>query len=150
MKTDVYNLKDADRKWYVVDASGEVLGRLATRVADILRGKNKPIYTPNLDVGDNVIVLNAAKVVLSREAKKGQKKYYRHSGYPGGIKEESFEEAIAKHPERVIELAIKGMMPKNKLAKVQKKRLKVYSGADHPHTQELFYLEGAPESVNKK
>lgn len=140
MTTNIYKMKDEDRKWFVIDADGAILGRLATQVADTLRGKNKPTYTPNMDNGENIIVINAAKVALSREAKRAQKIYYRHSGYPGGLKEETFEEAIDKHPERVIELAVKGMMPKNKLAKQQLTRLKIYAGAKHPHTQELIEI----------
>ena len=141
MTTNIHKTKDEDRKWFVVDANGAILGRLATQIADTLRGKNKATYTPNMDNGENVIVINAAKVALSREAKRAQKTYYRHSGYPGGLKEETFEEAIDKHPERVIELAVKGMMPKNKLAKQQLTRLKIYAGAEHPHTQELTTME---------
>lgn len=141
MTTNIHKMKDEDRKWFVVDAGGAILGRLATQIADTLRGKNKTTYTPNMDNGENVIVINAAKVALSREAKRAQKTYYRHFGYPGGLKEETFEEAIDKHPERVIELAVKGMMPKNKLAKQQLTRLKIYAGTEHPHTQELTVME---------
>jgi len=141
MITKVNKLKDIDRDWFLVDAEEVILGRLATRVADLLRGKKKPTYSPNLDSGDNVVVINAEKVALSSDSKKEQKTYYRHSGYPGGLKQETFTEATEKHPERVIQLAVKGMMPKNKLAKVQLKRLKVYAGSVHPHTQELTKYE---------
>lgn len=141
MKTIVFNVKDQDRKWFLIDLSGLILGRASVLIADILRGKNKPIYTPNLDTGDNVIVINAKNVILSKESKRAQKTYYRHSGYPGGLKKETFEEAMEKHPERVIELAVKGMMPKNKLAKQQLKRLKIYADNNHPHTQEVVKLD---------
>lgn len=138
MITKIHKLKDQNRRWFLVDAKGQILGRLSTSIADALRGKDKATYTPNTDTGDNVVVINAREVMLSKETKRGQKTYYRHSGYPGGIRQETFEEAIEKHPERVIELAVKGMMPKNKLAKMQLKRLKIYAGNDHPHTQELI------------
>lgn len=140
MKTNVYKIKDQEREWFLIDANGLVLGRISTIIADILRGKRKPTYTSNLDNGDNVIVVNAKKVILSKESKRSQKNYYRHSGYPGGLKKETFEEAIEKHPERVIELAVKGMMPKNKIAKEQLKRLKIYSDEAHPHTQKIVLL----------
>lgn len=141
MKTIVFNVKDQDRKWFLIDLSGLILGRASVLIADILRGKNKPIYTPNLDTGDNVIVINAKNVILSKDSKRAQKTYYRHSGYPGGLKKETFEEAMEKHPERVIELAVKGMMPKNKLAKQQLKRLKIYVDSNHPHTQEVVKID---------
>lgn len=141
MATKAYNTKDADRDWLLIDASGAILGRLATEAANLLRGKNKATFTPNMDGGANVVVINAAKVALSREDNREKKTYYRHSGYPGGIKSETFEEAIAKHPERVIELAVKGMMPKNKLASQQLKRLKIYAGGEHPHTQDIKKYE---------
>jgi len=110
-------------------------------IADLLGDKGKVTYSPNLDSGDNVIVINAAKVELSKESNKEKKTYYRHSGYPGGIKQETFQEAMVKHPERVITNSVKGMMPKNKMAKAQLTRLKVYAGAEHPHTQEIINLE---------
>jgi len=141
MKTIVFNVKDQDRKWFLIDLSGLILGRASVLIADILRGKNKPIYTPDLDTGDNVIVINAKNVILSKDSKRAQKTYYRHSGYPGGLKKETFEEAMEKHPERVIELAVKGMMPKNKLAKQQLKRLKIYVDSNHPHTQEVVKID---------
>lgn len=141
MATNIYKVKDSDRKWLEIDASGVVLGRLATEIANILRGKNKATYSPNVDSGENVIVINAEKVALSKEEKKLQKTYYRHSGYPGGIKGETFEEAIAKHPERVIEKAVNGMLPKNRLAAEQMKRLRVYAGSEHPHTQDVTKYE---------
>ncbi|MDD3480823.1 MAG: 50S ribosomal protein L13 [Patescibacteria group bacterium] len=141
MATNTYQMKDSDRKWLLIDASGLVLGRLATEVANLLRGKNKATYSPNVDGGENIVIINAREVALSKEEKKLQKTYYRHSGYPGGIKSETFEEAIEKHPERVIEKAVLGMLPKNKLAKEQMKRLRVYAGSEHPHTQELTKYE---------
>lgn len=120
------------RKWVLIDADGAVLGRLATQIATILRGKNKPQYTPHVDTGDFVIVINADKVQLTGN-KAAQKSYWRYSGWLGGLKTESFEEAMAKHPERVIEHAVKGMLPKNTLGRAMGKKLKVYVGAEHPH-----------------
>jgi large subunit ribosomal protein L13 len=141
MATKVYNMKDADRKWYVLNADGEILGRLATVAADLLRGKKKATYTPNMDSGDNVIVINAGKIKLSTEAKNEDKAYYRHSGYPGGIKKETFAEAMEKRPERVITLAVKGMLQSNKLAASQLKRLRVYAGNEHAHTQDMIEVD---------
>jgi large subunit ribosomal protein L13 len=140
MITKVQLTKNEDRKWYLIDAEGAILGRLSTVAADLLRGKGKPTYSPNLDSGDNVIIVNAAAITLSKESNKENKAYYRHSGYPGGIKKETFREAMEKHPERVVSNSIKGMMPKNKLAKSQLTRLKVYVGNEHPHTQEIIKL----------
>ncbi len=121
------------RKCYVADAKGQVLGRLATRVATILRGKHKPMYTPHVDGGDHVIVINAEQVVLTGK-KRTDKVYYRHSGYPGGIKAKTAEEILSgAHPERIIEMAVKGMMPKNSLGRSMLKKLKVYAGPDHEH-----------------
>ena len=120
------------RNWVLVDAEGAVLGRLATQVAMILRGKNKPQFTPNSDCGDFVVVINADKVQLTGN-KADQKVYYRHSGYNGGLKAESFRQAMAKHPEQVIERAVRGMLPKTTLGRAQLKKLKVYAGSEHPH-----------------
>lgn len=120
------------RKWVLIDADGAVLGRLATQVADILRGKKKPQFTPNTDTGDFVVVINADKVQLTGN-KAQQKEYWRYSGYLGGLKIESFQEAMAKHPERVIEHAVKGMLPKTTLGRQQFSKLKVYAGSEHPH-----------------
>jgi len=120
------------RNWVLVDAEGAVLGRLATQVAMILRGKNKPQFTPNSDCGDFVVVINADKVQLTGN-KADQKVYYRHSGYNGGLKAESFRQAMAKHPEKVIERAVRGMLPKTTLGRQQLKKLKVYAGPEHPH-----------------
>ncbi len=132
MKTYSAKPGEVERKWYLIDADGVVLGRLATTVAQILRGKNKPQYTPHVDTGDFVVVINADKVRVT--GNKGlAKEYYRHSGFPGGLKSETFEEAMAKHPERVIEHAVKGMLPKTTLGRAQGLKLKVYAGPDHPH-----------------
>jgi large subunit ribosomal protein L13 len=141
MITKVKITKNENRKWYLVDADGAILGRISTVIADLLRGKGKPSYSPNLDSGDNVIVINAGGVELSKESNKEKKTYYRHSGFPGGIKQETFREAMEKHPEKVVFDSVKGMMPKNKLAKSQLTRLKVYAGGEHPHTQEIIKIE---------
>jgi large subunit ribosomal protein L13 len=132
MKTVFAKKKDINRKWYVIDADGQVLGRLATRVALVLRGKTKPVYTPNVDTGDGVIIINAEKVRLTGN-KINQKTYYHHTGYPGGIKKESVKDIMNDNPERVITMAVRGMLPKNTLGREQLKKLKVYSGTDHPH-----------------
>jgi large subunit ribosomal protein L13 len=123
---------EVDRSWYVVDAESKVLGRLATRVADVLRGKHKPIFTPYVDAGDFVVVINAEKVHLTG-TKMENKKYYRHSGYPGGLKVTTPAELLRKKPEAIIMNAVKGMLPKTKLGRQQLKKLKVYAGKDHPH-----------------
>ena len=124
---------EVERNWVLIDAEGATLGRLATKAAKILRGKNKPQYTPNADTGDFVVIVNADKVVLTGN-KADQKRYWRYSGYLGGLKFESFREAMAKHPERVIEHAVKGMLPKTTLGRAQGMKLKVYAGPEHPHT----------------
>ena len=121
-----------NRKWYVVDAAGQTVGRLATEVARVLSGKNNPKWTPFLDMGDHVIVINARKAVF-KGSKAEQKVYYRHTLYPGGLRAVSVEEQFKKHPERVIEIAVRGMLPKTKLGKAMAKKLKVYGDADHPH-----------------
>lgn len=123
---------DVEKKWYVVDAEGKVLGRLASQIARILRGKHKPIFTPNVDVGDYVIVVNAEKVQLTGKRPE-LKTYFRYSGYPGGDKITSFKEMIAKRPEYVIHHAVGGMLPHNRLGRRLRKKLKVYSGPEHPH-----------------
>ncbi len=121
-----------ERKWYIVDATGKRVGRLATEVATILRGKHKPEFTPHIDTGDFVIIINAEKIVFT--GKKLQNKlYYRHSGYPGGLKSTSAADMLKKHPERIIEMAVKGMLPHNSLGADQYRKLKVYAGPDHPH-----------------
>ncbi|MBE6082770.1 MULTISPECIES: 50S ribosomal protein L13 [Tissierellales] len=132
MKSYMAKPTEIDRKWYVIDAEGKVLGRLATEVASILRGKKKPIYTPYVDTGDFVIIINADKVVLT--GKKLEQKYYRyHSGHPGGLKEIPYEKLMAAKPEKVIELAVKGMLPKNALGRQMYRKLKVYRGPVHKH-----------------
>ena len=132
MKTFMAKAEEVQRKWFIIDAEGKPLGRLASEVAKILRGKNKPTYTPHCDTGDFVIVLNAEKVVLT--GKKLEQKYYRHySGYPGGMKEITYKHFLATHPERVVELAVKGMLPKNSLGRSMYKKLKVYKGTEHEH-----------------
>ena len=132
MSTPMPKENEIERKWYVVDAEGKVLGRLATRIATILRGKHKPLFAPHLDVGDHVVVLNAEKVHLT--GRKLQNKLYRwHTGYIGGLREVSAEKMLKSHPERVIEWAVQGMLPKNRLGRAMAKKLKVYRGAAHPH-----------------
>lgn len=121
-----------EKKWYIVDASGQTLGRLATQVASVLRGKNKPYFTPNVDTGDYVIVINAEKIQLTGD-KWNKKKYYRHTGYIGGLKETSYKELLENKPEFIIEKAVRGMLPKNKLGEAQYKKLKVFSGEKHNH-----------------
>ncbi|MCF8259631.1 MAG: 50S ribosomal protein L13 [Melioribacteraceae bacterium] len=124
--------EDADRKWYVVDADDKVLGRLASEVAKVIRGKHKPVFTPNMDTGDFVIIVNADKVKVTGK-RPSQKTYFKHSGYPGGGKETSFQEMMTKKPEFVVESAVKGMLPKNRLGRKLMKKLKIYKGAEHPH-----------------
>ncbi|MBR6800398.1 MAG: 50S ribosomal protein L13 [Eubacteriaceae bacterium] len=136
--------QDIEKKWYVIDAEGQTLGRLASEIASILRGKNKPCYTPNIDTGDFVIVINAEKIVLTGK-KLTDKYYYRHSGYPGGLKATQYKDLIATKPELVIEKAVKGMLPKNKLGRAQGKKLKVYAGPEHKHqaqNPEVYVLRG--------
>ncbi len=132
MKTQVPRSEDITREWYVVDAENQVLGRVATRIANVLRGKNKPTYTPSVDTGDFVIVVNAAKIALTGN-KLADKIYYSHSGYPGGIKSIAAGKLLEKKAEDVIRKAVKGMLPKNKLASQMLKKLKVYAGSAHPH-----------------
>ena len=132
MKTYVANSTTRERHWLLVDANGQTLGRLATQIADALRGKRKPEYTPHVDTGDFVIVVNAEKISVSGN-KRTEKRYYRHSGYPGGLRSRSFEEMQARRPEEIIRLAVKGMMPRNRLARKQITTPKVYAGAEHPH-----------------
>ncbi|MGC4191850.1 MAG: 50S ribosomal protein L13 [Thermomicrobiales bacterium] len=129
-----YSAKPSEvkRTWYVVDAEGKTLGRLASAIAHTLRGKHKPIYTPHVDTGDYVIVVNAEKVKVTG-GKEADKMYYRHSGYPGGLKSAALKDLRAKHPERIIEAAVRGMLPRNTLGREQFKKMKIYAGADHPH-----------------
>lgn len=132
MKTYHAKPGEVEREWLLIDADGLVLGRLAAEVARLLRGKHKPQYTPHVDTGDFVIIVNADKVRLTGN-KAPAKRYFRHSGYPGGLKSETFVEAMEKHPERVVEHAVKGMLPKTTLGRAQGMKLKVYAGPDHPH-----------------
>ena len=132
MKTYMANPDKIERKWYVVDAEGRTLGRLAAEVAKVLRGKNKPEFTPHIDTGDNVIVINAEKIKVTGK-KLDQKVYYHHSDYVGGMKETTLREMMAKKPEQVIELAVKGMLPKGPLGRTMIKKLHVYAGAEHAH-----------------
>jgi len=131
---DTYVTKEVEvkRRWYVVDAENLVLGRMATRIADILRGKHKPCYTPNVDTGDFVVVINAEKVTVTGK-KAQQKVYQRYSGYPGGLKEIKYADMQQKHPDRIIRLAVQRMIPKNRLGRKMIKKLKVYKGPEHPH-----------------
>lgn len=133
MKTVSVRPHDVEREWYVVDAASQTLGRLASEIARRLRGKHKACYTPHVDTGDYVIVVNAEKVRVTG-AKRHDKIYYRHSGYPGGIKATRFEDLIKKHPDRAIRHAVKGMLPRNPLGRAVFRKLKVYAGPDHPHT----------------
>lgn len=132
MSTYYAKVGEVAREWILIDATDQVLGRVASEAAQILRGKRKPQYTPHVDTGDFVIIVNADKIKVTG-TKAANKTYYRHSGYPGGLKEETFAKAMAKHPERVIEHAVKGMLPKNTLGRAMGKKLKVYAGPDHPH-----------------
>ena len=133
MKT--WNAKpgEVDRRWYVVDAEGQTLGRLATRIADTLRGKDKPQYTPHVDTGDFVIVVNAEKIAVTGN-KLDQKRYYRHSGYPGGLRSRTLREQLDRQPTEVLRKAVKGMLPRNRLARAQITKLKIYAGPEHPHS----------------
>ncbi|HSH36372.1 50S ribosomal protein L13 [Schnuerera sp.] len=132
MKSYMAKPNEVERKWYVIDAEGKVLGRLASEVASILRGKNKPIYTPHVDTGDFVIIINAEKVKLTGK-KLDQKQYRYHTGYPGGLKSVTYRRMMSTNPEKAIQLAIKGMLPKNSLGRKMFKKLKVYSGPEHNH-----------------
>ncbi|MCF6463015.1 50S ribosomal protein L13 [Clostridium sp. Cult1] len=132
MKSYMAKPNEIDRKWYLIDAEGKVLGRLASEVASILRGKNKPIYTPHVDTGDFVIIINADKVKLTGK-KLDQKEYRYHTGYPGGLKSVPYRRMMGKNPEKAIQLAVKGMLPKNSLGRQMFKKLKVYSGPEHNH-----------------
>jgi large subunit ribosomal protein L13 len=144
-KTYVAKPGEVERKWYVVDATGQTLGRLATQIATILRGKHKPEYTPHEDVGDFVVVVNAEKVHVTGR-KLEQKKYYWHTGYPGGIREITLNRQLQLHPERVIEHAVKGMLPRGPLGRRQLRKLRVYEGAEHPHEAQ----QPEPLEVNER
>ena len=141
MKTYFATNENVEHKWYIVDASGKVLGRLATQIATYLRGKHKPEYTPHTDVGDYIIVINAEQIKVTGK-KEEEKMYYTHSGYPGGLKEITFDKLRTKDARRIIELAVKGMLPKNPLGRAMLRKLKVYCGSAHPHTAQM------PEMIN--
>lgn len=132
MKTFVTKPAEVERQWFVVDATGQTLGRLSSKIAHVLRGKHKPTFSPAVDCGDFVVVINADKIVVTGR-RMDQKVYYRHSMYPGGLKETNLREMLQKHPTRPVELAVKGMLPKNSLGRKMFKKLKVYAGPDHPH-----------------
>ncbi|HET9075139.1 MAG TPA: 50S ribosomal protein L13 [Solirubrobacteraceae bacterium] len=132
MKTYVAKPTDRERNWVLVDATGLTLGRLSTQIADVLRGKRKPTYTPHIDTGDFVVVVNAEKIAVTGK-KLEQKLYYRHSGYPGGLKSRTLAEQLERQPEEVIRHAVKGMLPRNRLARKQLTKLKIYAGPEHPH-----------------
>ena len=132
MKSYMARPLEVERKWYVVDAEGQTLGRLATEIARILRGKNKPQYTPHVDTGDFVVVVNAEKVVVTGR-KAEQKVYYRHTGYPGGLRETSYEVMLGRKPTEILRKAVRGMMPKTRLGRQQLRKLKIYAGPEHPH-----------------
>ena len=132
MKTYVTKPGSVEREWYVVDAQGQTLGRLASRIASVLRGKHKPQYSPAVDVGDHVIVVNADKIRVTGR-KMEQKMYYRHSGYPGGLTEITLADQLERHPNRVIHAAVRGMLPRNRLGRSMLKKLKIYAGPEHPH-----------------
>lgn len=144
MKTYHAKPGEVEREWLLVDATDMVLGRLASEVAQILKGKRKAVYTPHVDTGDFVVIINADKVRLTGN-KENQKVYYRHSGFPGGLKETSYAQMMTKHPERIIEKAVRGMLPKNTLGRAMGKKLKVYAGPEHPHAAQAprqIELEG--------
>jgi large subunit ribosomal protein L13 len=132
MKTWNAKPADVDQRWYVVDAEGKTLGRLATQIADTLRGKRKPQYTPHIDTGDFVVVVNAEKIAVTGQ-KLDNKLYYRHSGYPGGLRQRTLREQLERRPTEVLRVAVKGMLPRNKLARAQISKLKIYAGPEHPH-----------------
>ena len=138
MPTGTYSAKpgELERHWYVVDADGETLGRLAVRIADTLRGKRKPQFTPHVDTGDFVVVVNCERIRVTGK-KLTQKIYYRHSGYHGGLRERTLEQMLEQRPEEVIRAAVKGMLPRNKLGRAQIRKLKIYTGADHPHEAQM-------------
>jgi large subunit ribosomal protein L13 len=149
MRTYTATPKDIDQRWYLVDAEGMVLGRLAAQIAKIIRGKHKPMFTPHMDTGDHVIVINASKVVVTGR-KAEQKTYFSHTGYMGHERHTPYAEMLAKHPERVIEKAVHGMLPKTILAKTTlRKKLRVYPGAEHPHAAQLPQVLTFPKSEAK-
>jgi large subunit ribosomal protein L13 len=132
MKTQSFKPSEVERRWYLVDAQGKVLGRLATKIASLLRGKGKPTFTPHMDNGDFVVVVNAEKVVVTGK-KRDQKIYYKHSGYPGGLHGQTFADLQEHKPDQIVRMAVKGMLPHNRLGRQMFKKLRVYAGPDHPH-----------------
>lgn len=136
MKSYIAKPAEVERKWYVIDAEGQTLGRLATKVATVLRGKHKPTYTPHVDTGDHVIIINADKIVLTGK-KLDQKKFRWHTGYLGGLKERSYRDMMQKQPEKVVMHAVKGMLPKNSLGRQMLKKLRVYAGSEHGHQAQM-------------
>lgn len=140
MRTYSPKLKEIEREWHLIDASGRTLGDVGTEAAVLLRGKHKPMFAPHIDTGDYVVIVNAAKIVVTGK-KKTDKIYYRHSGYPGGLKAASFEEVMAKDPRRVIEHAVKGMLPKGSLGQDMYRKLRVYAGPEHPHRGQMVQSE---------
>jgi large subunit ribosomal protein L13 len=154
MSTTIPSGKDIKRKWFVLDASGKTLGRLATQAASILAGKLNVLYTPYIDMGDHVIIVNAEKIVLTG-LKSDQKLYRRYTGFPGGLREESFVKLLARRPEAIVEQAVKGMLPKNKLGRQMATKLKVYKGPDHPHHAQQpsameMHRSGTPMELHQK
>jgi large subunit ribosomal protein L13 len=145
MSTTIPSGKDIQRKWFVLDASGQTLGRLASHAANVLAGKLNPLYTPYIDMGDHVIVINAEKIQVTG-MKAEQKMYRRYTGFPGGLREEGFTKLLARRPEKIVEEAIKGMLPKSKLGRQMATKLKVYKGADHPHRAQQPQALAAPGS----
>ena len=149
VKTYTPKESDIERRWWLVDAEGEILGRMASRVAALLRGKHRPDFSPHLDLGDYVVVVNADKVAVTGKRLE-QKLYHRHSGYPGGLRSETMEELMARRPERVVRLAVKGMLPRNRLGRRMLRKLKVYKGAAHPHAAQApkqLDLRAAPNAA---
>jgi len=147
MRTYSTKAKDIKREWWVIDAADMTLGRMATRAAYILMGKHKPMYSPNMDVGDYVVIVNAAKVRVTGKKTK-QKVYYRHSGYPGGLKSPTYEQIFDRYPARVVELAVKGMLPHNSRGRAMFRKLKVYAGAEHPHQAQASLFRPGVQSVH--
>lgn len=149
MRTYTPKPDEVTRTWHLIDAEGKVLGRLAVEIANLLRGKHKPMFSYNTDVGDHVVVVNADKIVLTSD-KAASKRYYRHSGYPGGLRSATFADEIERRPEEVLRRAVRGMLPKNRLSRQVIKKLKVYAGPDHPHEAQFKGTPGAPNSNAKR
>ena len=149
MRTFTPKASDITREWHVIDADGAILGRLATEVANLLRGKHKPIWAPHVDTGDHVVIVNASKLAVGQR-KLDQKTYYRHSGYPGGIRSESLEHLLGRNPERVVRLAVRRMLPKGPLGRQQLKKLKIYAGPTHPHQAQKPAARALPERARAR